>query len=200
MAYTALQLLLPLSPCSLSRGASDLSATSTDCHFEFGSAGPSCDNSAHASCADLTEAFAAAAPGISVHSGRAAAAPQQAQQAAAEPRPAAGAESGPGASFAFVLQDGTALQLLSHEAAAALVASGALPDLSAGSGCGAALPFPPLGFAVHPTGATVEGQSSPLAAIYVVYNVEGQAMLAAEVSTTMKAVLVAFSHSCGIQA
>lgn len=150
-------------------GSSDLSATSTDCHFECGSAGPSCNTSAHASCADLTEAFAAAAPGGSMHGSRAATAPQHAQHAASEQCPAPTAPAAaPEASVSFVLQDGTALQMLSHEAAAALVATGALPDLSAGSSCRASLPFPPLGFAVHPTGATVQGQSTPLAAIYIV--------------------------------
>ncbi len=106
-----------------------------------------------------------------MHGGRAATAlqqAQQAQQAGPEQHPAPGAAAAREASVAFVLQDGTALQLLSHEAAAALVALGALPDLSAGSSCRSALPFPPLGFAVHPTGATVEGQSTPLSAIYLV--------------------------------
>jgi hypothetical protein len=133
------------------RRESTQSVASSDCHFECPPGGFSGTSSAAASSACLAEL-----PG------------------GAEPPPAPAPLPAP---RSLTLGDGTSLQLLPPETAAALAASGLLPDLGAAAPAG----FLPLGFAVQPVEVEVEGQRMQLSALHAVYNVDGQPMLCAQV-------------------
>lgn len=77
----------------------------------------------------------------------------------------------------LLLGDGTSLQLLPPDTAAALAASGLLPDLSASAQTAG---FKTLGFAVQPVEVEVEGRRMQLSAIHAVFDVQGQPMLCAQ--------------------
>ncbi|KAL4452542.1 hypothetical protein ABPG75_008204 [Micractinium tetrahymenae] len=91
---------------------------------------------------------------------------QQQQQQAGSTHPAR----------SLVLGDGTALQLIPPDTAAALAASGLLPDLGAQGSAG----YRTLGYAVQPVEVEVEGQRLQLCALHAVFDVGGQPMLCAK--------------------
>lgn len=110
---------------------------------------------------------------------------QQQQQQQEGPAGTAAAPATAAAIRSLVLRDGTSLQLLAQETAAALMASGVLPSPAAQGLAG----FCTLGYAVQPVEVEVEGQRLQLCALHAVLDANGQAMLCAQPAAVTQPVL-----------
>ncbi len=167
-----------------------MSAVSSDAHFEWPQGAAATTQPGSGSGAGMAAPTHAPAAQPPVHAGSCDAAPDGCLRAGhtVDPGPSqlqtwqqvAGAAAAPaGASTARSLRlgDSTALQLLPPDTTATLVASGLLPSLGITGSAG----YRTLGYAVQPVEVQVEGQLLQLCAVHAVFDVNGQAMLCAQV-------------------